>query len=85
MSIHHELIDVKVSEGILSLVIDGAPLSRDLRNLSPVLKSASNEELMAFEVSPSGYGIHWPSVDEDISIDGLLRIAHAPAKFKKSA
>jgi len=29
-----------------------------------------------YEFSPSGYGIHWPLIDEDISMDGLLGIAH---------
>ncbi|PKN21436.1 MAG: hypothetical protein CVU65_16870 [Deltaproteobacteria bacterium HGW-Deltaproteobacteria-22] len=23
-------------------------------------------------MSPSGYGIHWPELDEDLSVDGLL-------------
>jgi hypothetical protein len=31
-----------------------------------------------FEISSSGYGIHWPLLDEDISVDGLLGIVHAP-------
>ncbi|MFM7513407.1 MAG: DUF2442 domain-containing protein [Cyanobium sp.] len=26
----------------------------------------------------AGYGIHWPDVDEDLSIEGLLRGAQAP-------
>ncbi|MCA1752818.1 MAG: DUF2442 domain-containing protein [Flavobacteriales bacterium] len=24
-------------------------------------------------VSPSGYGVHWPLIDEDISFAGLLK------------
>ena len=28
-----------------------------------------------FEVSPSGYGIHWPELDEDLSIDGMIKAA----------
>jgi Protein of unknown function (DUF2442) len=28
---------------------------------------------MNFEVSPSGYGIHWPELDEDLSIDGMIK------------
>nr|WP_253276482.1 DUF2442 domain-containing protein [Synechococcus sp. PCC 6312] len=28
-----------------------------------------------YQVSPAGYGIHWPLIDEDLSINGLLRIA----------
>jgi len=27
-------------------------------------------------VSPSGYGIHWPELDEDLSVDGLIGIRH---------
>ncbi len=30
-------------------------------------------ERMNAELSPGGYGIHWPLVDEDLSINGLLR------------
>jgi hypothetical protein len=82
---HHELTDVKVCGGVLSLVVDGSPLSRDLRDLSPVLRRASDEELTVFEVSPSGYGIHWPRIDEDISIDGLLGITHAPDQIRCTA
>jgi hypothetical protein len=36
------------------------------------------EERNNFEVSPSGYGIHWPLIDEDLSIDGLIGIVHTP-------
>jgi hypothetical protein len=28
---------------------------------------------MNFEISPSGYGIHWPDLDEDLSIDGMIK------------
>ena len=28
--------------------------------------------LTKFEISTFGYGIHWPLLDEDMSIDGLL-------------
>jgi hypothetical protein len=30
-----------------------------------------------FEVSPAGYGIHWPDLDEDLSIDGLIGVKHS--------
>ena len=82
---HHELSDVKICGGILSLVVDGSRLSRDLRDLSPVLRRASDEDLQVFELSPSGYGINWPRIDEDISIDGLLGITHAPDQIRRTA
>jgi hypothetical protein len=28
-----------------------------------------------FQLSPWGYGIHWPEVDEDLSIDGMIKAA----------
>jgi hypothetical protein len=31
---------------------------------------------MRYEISPSGYGIRWPLIDEDLSIDGLLGVRH---------
>ncbi len=40
---------------------------------SPVLAAASDEERRRAQLSPGGYGIHWPMLDEDLSIAGLLR------------
>jgi hypothetical protein len=82
---HHELTDVKVCGGVLSLVVDDSLLSRDLRTLFPILRRASDEDLEVFEVFPSGYGIHWLRIDEDISIDGLLGITHAPDQIRRTA
>jgi hypothetical protein len=38
----------------------------------PRLVSASKEQLENYEVSPSGYGVHWPDVDEDISVKAFV-------------
>ncbi|MFZ4524578.1 MAG: DUF2442 domain-containing protein [Chlorobium sp.] len=48
-------------------------------------QQASETKRKTFEVSPSGYGIHWPLLDEDISIDALLGIVSAPARDRKTA
>lgn len=40
---------------------------------SPKLSAAREDERSAAQLSPGGYGIHWPMLDEDLSIDGLLR------------
>jgi hypothetical protein len=76
MSKYHLVEEVHIEQGVLSLVVDGKYIRRDLRELSPVLAQTSDEKAAVFEVSPSGYGIHWPLLDEDISIDGLLGIVH---------
>lgn len=78
MNKHHDLSDLKFEDGFLVITIDGEAKRFQLKEVSPVLEKASEEERNNFEISPSGYGIHWPLLDEDISIDGLLGIVHAP-------
>jgi len=39
------------------------------------LQKATTEQRQYFEISASGYGIHWPLIDEDLSVDGLVRLA----------
>jgi Protein of unknown function (DUF2442) len=75
---HHEISRVAVRQGRLALTVDGRRLVFPLRAVSRRLAAAKPGEASAFEISPSGYGIRWPLLDEDISIDGLLKIKHAP-------
>jgi len=74
----HDISNLKFEAGFLLITIDGEPKRFQLKEVSPALEKASEEERNNFEISPSGYGIHWPVLDEDISIDGLLGIVHAP-------
>lgn len=85
MKKYHKVENVKIEKGILHLIVDGNSIQRELKDMSPLLAAAREEELKEFEVSPSGYGIHWPLIDEDISIDGLLGIVHKPSTTRKSA
>jgi len=38
------------------------------------LRNATLDQLKNLEISPSGYGVHWPDVDEDISVKAFLGI-----------
>ncbi len=38
----------------------------------PRLASASHEQLATIELLGEGEGIHWPAIDEDVSVLGLL-------------
>ncbi len=82
MKKHHLVSQVAIQRGRLLLTVDGRRLAFPLRALSRRLAAAKPAEAAVFEVSPSGYGIHWPLIDEDISIDGLLGAVH-PAKKEK--
>lgn len=79
----HKLADIHFDGDTLVLKIDGERKKISLRDVSKTLFQASKIERNAFEVSPSGYGIHWTLIDEDLSIDGLLGVVHIPKEKTK--
>ena len=78
MDKYHDIGELNFQNGILIITIDDQVKQYSLKKISPALEKASMKELSNFNISPSGYGIHWPLLDEDISIDGLLGIRHEP-------
>jgi hypothetical protein len=62
----------------LIIVLNNQKYSFRISEISEKLAKADDQERNNFKVSPSGYGIHWPTIDEDLSINGLLN------KSKKS-
>ena len=72
-------IEVEVSEDELSVVLaDGRRIAVPL-TWFPRLLNASPDERSKFEILGGGVGIHWPQIDEDLSVDGLLRGIRAPS------
>lgn len=67
-------IDVSVSESALHVVLaDGRELSVPLAWF-PRLHDATPEQRAHWRLIGCGEGIHWPDVDEDISVASLLRL-----------
>jgi hypothetical protein len=85
MSLYHQLSNLHFRGEFLVITIDGEEKQFPIKQISAALAQASEFERNNFEISPSGYGIHWPLIDEDLSIDGLLGIVHKPGLHKKSA
>ena len=85
MNTYHEIKNLHFSGEYLTLTIDGDEKKFRIKDISSILDRASETDRNAFEVSPSGYGIHWPLLDEDIAIDGLLGIVHTGELHRKSA
>ena len=48
----------------------------------PKLLHAPIDVRERWEVSGAGYGLHWPDLDEDLSVEGLIR--GAPSVEKKT-
>lgn len=76
MKPYHVVEQVKIAGDVLFLTVDGTPHQINLTTYSPKLLKADAATRAKFVISPSGYGIHWPLLDEDLSIDGLLGIKH---------
>jgi Protein of unknown function (DUF2442) len=45
----------------------------------PRLLAAAPDQRAVWEASAAGHGIHWPLIDEDLSVEGLLKGEPAPA------
>ncbi len=56
-------------------LIDGRTISAPLIWF-PILANASSEQLKNWELLGDGDGIHWPDLDEDLSVAGLLIGTH---------
>lgn len=70
--------DVQFTDDELHVkLMDGRTISVPLAWYPRLLK-ATKEQRKKWRISAGGYGIHRPDVDEDISVEGLLRGAAAP-------
>jgi len=69
----HKIENIRFESNKMLLNIDGVNISVPLEKVSERLKNASEIERMMYKVSPSGYGIHWPLIDEDLSIEKLIK------------
>jgi len=62
-------VEFTATELVVTLV-DGRRIATPL-DWYPRLKKASSAERMNYEIMPMG--IHWPGLDEDLSIAGMLK------------
>lgn len=63
---------------------DGRVLSFPL-SWYPRLRNASSTERSTYELLGGGIGVHWPLIDEDLSLEGFLQGSPAPGSdlYKK--
>ncbi len=74
----HDIQHISFSGTIMYLRVDDKDYQIDIAVESERLRNATQKQRENFEISLTGYGIHWPDVDEDLSIDGLIGVKHAP-------
>ena len=65
-------VEIKVSEESLSVDLDDGRTITVHLNWYPRLVHGSQSERENFELIGKGKGIHWPDLDEDISVENLI-------------
>jgi hypothetical protein len=76
------LMNMQVTDDVITAqLMDGrtisVPLARSWR-----LSEATPEQRSNFEIIGNGLGVHWPDIDEDISVAGMLH--GIPARPRKA-
>lgn len=74
-------LDVSCTEDELRVVLDDARTVSVPLVWFPRLLAATPEQRSEWELIGGGIGIHWEAVDEDISVESLMR----PEKFMRLA
>ncbi len=69
----HNIEEISFTKDTMTLKIDEKILKFVLHEISTKLEHANEFQRQFYKVSPSGYGIHWPLIDEDLSVEALIK------------
>ena len=76
VELHPQAHNIKCTDvSLIVELVDGRTISAPLVWF-PRLAQANKQQLDNWELLGDGEGIHWPEVDEDLSIKGLLVGTH---------
>ena len=79
-------VKVSVTDDTLSVDLeDGRTVSIPI-GWYPRLAYATSMERANVQISGAGFGLHWPDLDEDIGVEGILlgkRSSESPKSFEK--
>ena len=71
----YNITDLQFDKDYMLFKVDNVLYKIEIREVSDKLAKANEQIRNDYKISPSGYGIHWKQLDEDLSINGLIRIA----------
>ncbi|MBI5054701.1 MAG: DUF2442 domain-containing protein [Chloroflexi bacterium] len=67
-----KIIHVAITDDTLSVDLeDGRSIDVPI-GWYPRLAYGTSDERANFQISGAGYGIHWPDLDEDLGVEGIL-------------
>jgi hypothetical protein len=64
---------IRTTPQALIIILSAGEASIPWEQCSQRLAKATSEQRQVAELSPSGYGIHWPLIDEDLTVDRLVQ------------
>lgn len=67
MKVSYNITDINFVNDKMILSVDKREITFDIADVPNKLLIASDMERSVYKISPSGYGVHWPLIDEDIS------------------
>lgn len=71
----YNISGISFEDEYMIVEVNGSELKVKMGEASQILANASEQERNDYKISPSGYGIHWKQLDEDLSINGLVKLA----------
>jgi hypothetical protein len=81
-----KIIHVTITDDTLSIDLeDGRSIEVPI-GWYPRLAYGTPVERANFQISSAGYGIHWPDLDEDLGVEGILlgkKSSESPSSFKR--
>ena len=63
---------ILIADDALTIALPDHTVRIPWHECSDKLANATAEQRRDAELSPGGYGIHWPQLDEDLSVSGLV-------------
>lgn len=68
-----EAVDLHPELDVMLIVLNTKAVLHHRISSYPQLKSAATDILLQYELINSGTGVHWPGLNEDLSLKGFLR------------
>jgi Protein of unknown function (DUF2442) len=75
MDKQYNISSIDFTGELIILSVDGKIYQIPIAQASNRLTEATDIERKMYRISPSGYGIHWYAIDEDLTTQGLIKLA----------
>lgn len=73
MKVSYHISDINFDKDKMIVSVDEKEVIFNIADVSNKLLVATGMERSMYKISPSGYGVYWPLIDEDISMNEFLK------------